>query len=98
MREKNGKKSCKSCRKRDVVQSDSGDSCFRVGRINWNRDQFFGTLIDGKFQGKGEYRFKNGDRFTGNFKDGKSQGLGQIIYENGNTYEGEIDSRMRVVG
>jgi len=55
-------------------------------------------LIDGKFEGKGEYRFKNGDRFTGNFKDGKSQGLGQIIYENGNTYEGEIDSRMRVVG
>jgi len=73
----NGK--CMDCSKGNL-QADSGEECNVIGlqRGGEKGDWFLGRTVDGKREGRGEYRVaKTGDRFIGEFRDNKANGYGQ---------------------
>jgi len=49
-----------------------------------------GEWIDGKPQGVGEIKFKNGGRYFGNILMGKAQGYGKYFYDHEDVYEGDF--------
>lgn len=75
----NGK--CMDCDKGNY-QSDNGQECNLIGlqRGDEKGDWFMGRTVNGKKEGRGEYRVgKTGDRHIGNFKDGKPNGQGEYL-------------------
>lgn len=45
-----------------------------------------GCFEDGKFQGKGIYKWKNGNTYEGEFVKGKRQGMGKFVSTNGDQF------------
>ena len=41
----------------------------------------------GKYDGEGEFTWKDGMKYIGQFKENKIQGKGKWIWPNGDTYE-----------
>lgn len=75
---KNDRGRCKKCEK-PAVQSADGGRCIYVGhkRDQRGKGSFYGTIVGGKYNGKGEYRFwDSGDRYIGEFRDDEIEGYG----------------------
>ena len=53
-----------------------------------NDDLYEGELINGKKEGKGKYKYKNGCIYEGFFKNDKKDGNGIFYYPNGDRYKG----------
>ena len=51
---------------------------------------FQGHLLDGRLQGAGEIRWRNGQYYRGEFKAGLYQGQGTMMFADGSRYEGEF--------
>ena len=47
--------------------------------INTSNFTYVGEILNGKFNGKGTIRFKNGDSYTGDFVNDKFNGQGKFI-------------------
>ena len=60
-----------------VVECDDGSS-------------YVGSLHDGKFHGRGRYRYASGDEYEGEFRDGRFHGRGIYRFADGGSYEGEF--------
>ena len=50
---------------------------FCIGTVVDNGDKFYGTFINNKKNGLGEYTWKNGDTFAGIYKNDKKNGTGK---------------------
>mmetsp|Transcript_19509 Transcript_19509/g.64693 ORF Transcript_19509/g.64693 Transcript_19509/m.64693 type:complete len:357 (-) Transcript_19509:3501-4571(-) len=48
-----------------------------------------GDIVDGKKQGKGIMKYRNGDIYTGAWKNNMMNGEGTMVYTNGEKYHGE---------
>ena len=67
---------------------------FCIGTVVDNGDKFYGTFINNKKNGVGEYTWKNGDTFAGIYKNDKKNGAGKYSYANGETFEGNFWNGM----
>ena len=45
----------------------------------------------GKYEGKGEFIWKDNVKYIGDFKDNKMKGQGELIWTNGDSYKGGFD-------
>ena len=65
---------------------------YLFGRYFWIRYsanlQYKGSWKNGRFNGRGNLKYKNGNSFTGFFKDGAKHGYGSLISVNGYEYHG----------
>lgn len=52
---------------------------FCIGTVVDNGDKFYGTFINNKKNGLGEYTWKNGDTFAGIYKNDKKMELVNIL-------------------
>ena len=51
-------------------------------RLSEEEFEFDGKYKDGKAEGKGTTKYKNGDKYEGNFKNGLRDGEGKYYYQN----------------
>ena len=55
-----------------------------------NNNPYEGDMVNGKKEGKGKYKFKNGCIYEGYFKNDKREGNGIFYYANGDRYKGQF--------
>ena len=53
-----------------------------------NGIKYVGAMVNGMYQGTGEYYWNNGNVYKGDFKDGKFHGKGELEYSNGTIQKG----------
>ena len=58
---------------------------------NIELDKYEGDLVNGKKEGKGKYKYKNGCIYEGFFKNNKKDGKGIFYYTNGDRYKGQFE-------
>ena len=58
---------------------------------NIELDKYEGDLVNGKKEGKGKYKYKNGCIYEGFFKNNKKEGSGVFYYTNGDRYKGQFE-------
>jgi len=79
-----------------------GDMGFRrsVADRPYDDDAYFysGTLLSGKFDGRGEVNYANGDRYEGGFADGRFHGDGVFRSKDGWRFEGNFSLGAPVDG
>ncbi|MFN4174242.1 MAG: MORN repeat-containing protein [Parachlamydiaceae bacterium] len=54
-----------------------------------------GQAVDGKFNGRGVFIYKNKSYYVGEWKDHRMNGIGKHVNSDGNTYEGEFVNGAR---
>jgi hypothetical protein len=54
--------------------------------------KYIGAIVNGKYQGAGEYYWNNGNVYKGEFKDGKFHGSGELKYSNGSIQKGVFEN------
>jgi hypothetical protein len=74
------------------MEKEINDNCIGVNVGSWNNckakltlpngDEYQGSFISGKKNGRGVLRKKNGDSYIGNWRDDKYHGAGIEFYEN----------------
>ena len=57
--------------------------------------EYNGSFLNGKYNGKGELKFKNWDNYIVEFEEGKICGHGVFDYKNGSRYEGNFKNGLR---
>lgn len=55
-----------------------------------SRNEYEGGFFDGRADGKGRIKWKNGDVYEGEFVKGNAEREGRFTWKNGDTYQGEI--------
>ena len=60
-----------------------------------NGSKYFGQVVNGLKEGKGNMIYSNGDRYDGFFKNDFKEGKGILYYNNGNRYEGEFKNGFK---
>ena len=58
-------------------------------KLYTNGDLYFGSLLNGKRNGKGNYIWANGDTYDGEWLNDQINGKGKYLSKNGNTYDGD---------
>ena len=51
-----------------------------------------GDMVDGNFEGCGQFRFINGDTYVGKFKNDMFNGHGEYRYHSGSIYRGDFEN------
>ena len=57
--------------------------------------QYRGTLVDGRFDGEGEFTDSAGFSYSGNWRDGLMEGAGRLMEANGDEYVGLFRAGLR---
>jgi hypothetical protein len=57
--------------------------------------RYFGSLVDGKLQGKGRATWSNGTSYEGWFDQGLFSGNGRLRYTTGDVYEGNFEQGLQ---
>ena len=85
----------------DPIQPDSAtplqDAENGYHRHEADGEVFRGTLIEGKKQGMGSIRLKNGCEFHGMFSQDNFCGKGKFFFEDGASFEGIFDSGNKML-
>jgi hypothetical protein len=80
----------------DPIQIDTGpsvqDSENGYHRIQVDGEIFCGMLVEGKKEGMGSIRFRNGCEYHGMFSKDSLCGKGKFFFEDGSWFEGVFDS------
>ena len=50
--------------------------------MNYTDSEYEGEREEGRMQGQGAFKFRNGSHYTGGFKDNEFQGEGVIEFQN----------------
>ena len=56
--------------------------------------RYYGSMRDGKFNGRGRMEWENGSRYEGGFQDGLFHGRGRLIGSDGRNYSGEFEKGL----
>ena len=70
----------------------SGENCSYIGQ---NGQQYYGEIVDGKFEGYGTFIDSNGSKYEGSFMGNQRTGFGQQIYSDGSVYTGYYYGNQR---
>lgn len=58
------------------------------GKENFEDGEYEGEYVNGKWEGKGEFRFKDGSNYIGDFKENYLDGSGVYNWVDGRSYNG----------
>ena len=70
--------------KNDAFSGNKGILCDEKGNV------YEGDFVNGKFEGYGHYKMRNGDNYIGQFKNGYFEGKGQLTDKKGNVFNGNF--------
>jgi hypothetical protein len=84
----------------DPIQPETGaviqDEDNGYHRIERDGEIFCGMLVDGKKQGMGSVRLRNGSEYHGMFSRDIFCGNGKFFFEDGSWFEGVFDSGKKI--
>lgn len=74
-----------------------GDWSMILTRL-WMNWQYTGRIVEGRFEGEGEYTFPDGVVYRGGFRDGQFHGEGELRFPSGGIYRAVFDNGTEVEG